>query len=52
MSHYLLYKQQMKNCHIICFTYGRCKTDKLFALHTAGVKLTVTSQTAGEKLVV
>jgi hypothetical protein len=32
----LLYIQQVKNGHIICFTYSRCKTNTLFALYTAG----------------
>jgi hypothetical protein len=32
----LLCIQQVKNCHIICFTYSRWKSVTLFALHTAG----------------
>jgi hypothetical protein len=37
-SHYLLYIQQVKIGHNICFTHSRCKTVTLFALHTTGEK--------------
>jgi hypothetical protein len=39
MSLSLHYKQQVKNCHIICFTNSTCKIVTLFALQTAGEKL-------------
>jgi hypothetical protein len=60
----LLYKQQVKNGHIICLTNSRCKTVTLFAVHTAGENMShyllykqqvknvtlFALQTAGEKL--